>query len=170
MEEDRFWAIVDSVRHGVRNSTEISEALTAALTDLSTDELVSFDQHWHAAYQRADTWAVWASSVLLFGSMGDDGFMDFRNWLISQGRVAFDNAVRDPDTLAALAGDVDDEFDESLGSEALDLYERRTGRPLKVPPDDSSGFGEEELDLDDDAAVAARFPRLFAHYRDRWAG
>jgi hypothetical protein len=37
--------------------------------------------------------------ALINGGMSDDGFTDFRYWLISRGRDVYERALADPDSL-----------------------------------------------------------------------
>jgi hypothetical protein len=103
----------------------------------------------------------------------DDGFEYFRGWLIAQGREAFDSAVADPDSLAALpAVQAAAAQGEELESEpvlgiAWDAYLTVTGQSLPAgsftisyPP---ISFG---WDFDDDAAMRARLPRLAGLFMD----
>lgn len=57
----------------------------------------------------------------------DDGFIDFRAWLIAQGKEVYLNALRDPDTLAEVEpyGDCCFECMSYVGDYA---YEQLTGR------------------------------------------
>ena len=57
----------------------------------------------------------------------DDGFIDFRAWLIAQGKEVYMNALRDPDTLADIEpyGDCCFECLSYVGDYA---YEQLTGR------------------------------------------
>ena len=50
----------------------------------------------------ADTGGIFAASCFLNDFMSDDGFYDFRMWLISQGKDVYMAALEDPDSLADL--------------------------------------------------------------------
>ncbi|MDD4496516.1 MAG: DUF4240 domain-containing protein, partial [Eubacteriales bacterium] len=50
----------------------------------------------------ADTGGVFAASCFFNDYMSDDGFNDFRMWLISRGRDTYMAALKNPDTLADL--------------------------------------------------------------------
>ncbi|EKC76209.1 hypothetical protein LEA_04821 [human gut metagenome] len=49
---------------------------------------------------RTNTACGTPSSVIKEYGCSDDGFIDFRAWLIAQGKEVYMNALRDPDTLA----------------------------------------------------------------------
>jgi Protein of unknown function (DUF4240) len=102
----------------------------------------------------------------LLGWVGDDSFMDFRGWLISHGRIVFERVVADPDSLADLADDRDNALSvhaEQLGPIAgYEVYQEVTGQD--PPRSESRGRLDpagERVDLEDELAVRARFPRLW---------
>jgi hypothetical protein len=85
---------------------------------------------------------------------------------ISQGRAAYETAVRAPDRLAVLfdPGRDDCQF-EGLWGIALVVSEERTGEP---PPTTGGGWGEpcgHRRDFDDEEHVTMRLPKLAALYR-----
>lgn len=76
----------------------------------------------------ADQYGLWdAVSVIKEYGCSDDGFIDFRAWLIAQGKEVYMNALRDPDTLADIEpyGDCCFECLSYVGDYA---YEQLTGR------------------------------------------
>jgi hypothetical protein len=113
---------------------------------------------WDETY-RTDLWAL---AYLLRGGCSDDSFMDFRAWLILQGREAYAGALEDPDG-----------FDVSLfrgdSSGYLDLleapriaYELRTGKPM--PPTRFKRVALKGPDLDEDA-YESYLPQIAAAVR-----
>ena len=78
------------------------------------------------AYQ----YGLWtAASVMERGGCTDDGFIDFRGWLIAQGREVYMAALKDPDSLADAADYQDQRFVclPHMGDRA---YEELTGREI----------------------------------------
>src|SRR5690606_35663549 len=106
----------------------------------------------------------------------DDAFDSFRCWLIGQGREVFEGALHDdPDELAELLDDFDEEIDgdgEELGYAADEAYEQLTGIPapdLELPPAPAQPAGT-PIDFEDDAALAERYPRLWSRFRGGGTG
>src|SRR3712207_8125782 len=64
---------------------------------------------------------LFRSWVLLDGA-SDDAFDFFRCWLIGQGREVFEGALHDPDALADLL----DDFDEEIDGDGEDLDRKST--------------------------------------------
>ena len=166
VDEDAFWDTIDQARADRGNCNGFSEAITRQLRALPAGDLRDFNDRWVHYWRSAFAWPVWDGARLLLGALGDDGFMDFRHWLISRGRDVFESVMLNPDNLASLAGDLSDFLDcdevETLGSEAGTLYHEMTGEWPDGPgrdPDEPAGT---PTDLRNARVVAARFPRLQA--------
>jgi hypothetical protein len=167
VDEAAFWDTIGDVRARIGSTAEFHDALRDRLRGLPAEDLLDFNRLWIGCWRRAYTWPVWDGATLLFGYIGDDGFMDFRHWLISHGRETYEGALRSPDSLADLAEHLGDFFAteeiETLGSEAGVIYHEVTGQwpPDRLGPDPEEPEGT-PVDLRDDQVVAARFPRLHA--------
>jgi hypothetical protein len=81
----------------------------------------------------------------------------------------FESAVHEPDALAELLDDFDEDIDgdgEELGYAADEAYEQLTGADapdLGIPVQSAEPAGT-PFDLDDDAVLAERFPRLWERF------
>ncbi len=172
MDETEFWEIVDSTRAAAEGDPEDhADLLVERLLQLDPDAVLDFARHFEVRYNRAYRWDLWGAAVVLMGGASDDAFDCFRCWLIGQGREVFEGALHEPDDLAALLGDFDDEIDgdgEELGYAADEAYEQLTGSvapDLGVPAQPAEPEGT-PLDLDDDGALADRFPQLWERFGD----
>lgn len=104
---DEFW---EHIKKTKRKDPEAHvEKLTARLSQLHSDEVVDFDHWWNLLAREAYHWNLWAAAYLMNGGCSDDGFTDFRSWLILKGRDVFQTAVSNPDTLADIADPDEDE-------------------------------------------------------------
>lgn len=139
------------------------------LLDADPEAVLDFARHFEARYNRAYTWELWGAAWVLLDGASDDAFDYFRCWLIGQGREVFEGALHEPDDLADLLGPFDDEIDgdgEELGYAADEAYEQLTGADtpdlgIAPAPVDPSGT---PIDLEDDDALAVRFPRLWDRF------
>lgn len=160
MHESRFWEIIAAAKSAAGSDSEAREdTLRAQLDALDTDELVAFDATFSVLHRQAYRWDLWGAAYVMHGGCGDDSFIDFRNWLISEGEQVYRAALRDPDSLADLP-QVEDCTLEGIGYVAGTLLEQRhaeTARPQGAP---ASPAGD-EWDEDD---LAELFPRLSALY------
>jgi hypothetical protein len=172
MDEAEFWQLVDGAREEAGGDPEEqADLLVERLVRLDPEAVLDFARHFESRYDRAYRWDLWGAAWVLLDGASDDAFDWFRCWLIGQGREVFEGALHDPDALADLLGDFDDEIDgdgEELGYAADEAYEQLTGLVtpelgLPAPPPEPEG---EPLDLEDDRVLAERFPRLW----DRFVG
>lgn len=170
MDETEFWDLVDGAREAAEGDAEDqADLLVEALMQLDPERVVDFARHFEARYNRAYLWDLWGAATVLLNGASDDAFDFFRCWLIGQGREVFEGAVHDPDQLAELLEDFDDEVDgdgEDLGFAADEAYEQLTGAEtpdlgLPNPPPEPLGT---PLDLEDEAVLAERFPRLWERF------
>ena len=102
MNKEQFWRIVDDVRSSAdpKNQRTVLFALQEQLRKLPSAEIMEWQeifQFYDDAAYRAE---LWAASGAMGAHCSDDGFMDFRSWLISQGRDVYMAALRDPESLA----------------------------------------------------------------------
>ncbi|MGD3105072.1 DUF4240 domain-containing protein [Streptomyces sp. YGL11-2] len=171
MDEMEFWELVDGSRATAGGDPEEqADALVERLLGLDPDDVVDFARHFESRYNRAYAWDLWAAAALLLDGASDDVFDYFRCWLIGQGREVFEGALHDPDHLAHLLDDFDEEVDgdaEELGYAADEAYEQLTGTvmpELGLPPAPPEPLGT-YVDFEDDAALAERFPRLWERFR-----
>jgi hypothetical protein len=183
---EQFWELVQQslrdaevltpVRKGLRRRPVVLRpgerhvrALEQLLAGLPDDDLLAFQSHLDALREQACDWGVWGAGYVACGGLGDDAFTDFRTWLVSQGRAAYERVLADPDALAdVLPPDLDDRLADAelWGYVALDVWDARRPDEMSRP---SFGGGAAPRGVpfpeDDDAALARRYPRLHARSR-----
>ena len=98
MTSEQFWQIIEATQ--APKQEEQLELFKGQLQRFSAQELIEFErifvEHSFAAY----SWDLWLVAWLCQGGMcSDDGFMDFRAWLISRGRATYETALADADSL-----------------------------------------------------------------------
>jgi len=170
MDETEFWEIVDSTREAAGGDPEDhAELLVERLVGSDPDAVLDFARHFEARYNRAYRWDLWGAAWVLLGGASDDAFDYFRCWLIGQGRAVYEGAVHDPDALADLLDDFDEELDgdgEDLGYAADEAYEQLTGDVapdlgiLPAPPEPTGT----PIDFEDDAVMARQYPKLWDRF------
>ena len=140
---DEFWALVDKSRKGAEAGTdEQADKLTDLLAALPPDDVVAFMQHFYELRNEAYRWDLWAVAFIINGGCSDDGFLDFRAWLIAKGRKFFEAALAKPEDAAKGVGAGQECEFESFAYSAPKAYEKATG--LDFPDDrlDLSGILE----------------------------
>jgi hypothetical protein len=145
MTQAEFWEHIEKSRRA--DPEAHVERLTARLAKLRPAEILAFQNVWDRFSARAYSWAVWGAAYLINGGCSDDGFIDFRSWLMLQGQRVFDAALKNPDSLADVADPEDDEVSCECYP-AMDAYFIATGT------------GEDEGRFDAwRAAFDAQFPK-----------
>ncbi|MEU5362743.1 DUF4240 domain-containing protein [Streptomyces sp. NPDC005925] len=171
MDETEFWQLVDDAREAADGDPEEqADQLVERLMRLDPEAVLDFARHFEVRYNRAYRWDLWGAAWVLLDGASDDAFDFFRCWLIGQGREVFEGALHDPDALAELLGDFDEELDgdaEELGYAADEAYEQLTGTvaadlDLAPPPAEPEGT---PVDFEDEGALAERYPRLWDRFR-----
>jgi hypothetical protein len=161
VDEDRFWRIVDATLSAARNRKGQHRLLHDQLIALPAEEVAGFQWLFRRMIERSDCPNVEAAWDIIDGCGADDGYHDFRCWLISRGRAAFEAALADPDSLADVVRP-----DENTHFQDFDIadivYERLTGEecpegpgPLEEPA------GGEDWDAHDGEEQRRRMPRLW---------
>ena len=107
MNKEQFWNIVNEVHSSTdpRNQKEVLTALRDRLRNLPSEEILEWKQifsFYQDAARRSD---LWAASAAMGAHSSDDGFMDFRSWLISQGRDVYMSALKAPESLVSVNTD-----------------------------------------------------------------
>ncbi|EKX63249.1 hypothetical protein STRIP9103_02417 [Streptomyces ipomoeae 91-03] len=171
MDETEFWELVDTAREDAEGDPEEqADLLVERLGRLDPEAVLDFARHFESRYNRAYTWDLWGAAWVLLDGASDDAFDYFRCWLIGQGREVFEGAVHDPDSLADLLDDFDEEIDgdgEELGYAADEAYERLTGLvapDLGIPPTPGEPEGT-PVDFENETALAERYPKLWERFR-----
>jgi hypothetical protein len=168
MDRRRFWEIIDDSRKKAKGSQGAQfDALEEQLRTLPAEEVASFDEHFSACLARADCNDVYAAAAIIDGFwVSDDAFTYFLEWLISQGGEVFENALRDPETLADVVKKGEVCAFEGFGYVAARVWEEKTGQsaermPGQVAPDAKAPEGPAWTDDDD---LKRRFPRLWEKF------
>ena len=97
---------------------------------------------------------------MINGGCSDDGFIDFRYGLISQGRDIYEAAVKDPDSLADAPIGLEAIDDEMFGYVASELYEEKASKNMPRKEAAVSEPGGEDWDFDDQVECRRKLPKL----------
>jgi len=105
MNKEIFWQLINEAREICKNNIEgMTEELENKLYKMPLDEVKQFsaifDTYHKAAY--GDGLASIAN-LMNHEMLTDDGFIDFRNWLIAQGKDVYMQSMKNPEILAEKA-------------------------------------------------------------------
>jgi hypothetical protein len=130
MTKAEFWKIVEKSKRGTEDCDEQAEKLRELLSKLPPDEIVSFGSIFSEFRFAAYRWDLWGVAYLLCGGCGDDAFDYFRAWLIGRGQKFYEDAMKDPESIARKVNEDDFLEAELLMYAAAQAYEAKTGHDL----------------------------------------
>ncbi len=123
--KDTFWELIDQAKE---HQGDPNEWLMGRLVDMGPEQAKRFDIFTRVYMDDADLFGLWsAASVMGRRSCSEEGFVDFRAWLIGQGRKVYLAALKYPNSLADASSYLDDEFG-SLAYMGDRAYKKLTGR------------------------------------------
>ncbi|GAA3206775.1 hypothetical protein GCM10010486_91670 [Nonomuraea roseoviolacea subsp. carminata] len=142
MDVEEFWALMDEACAEVDaldldfddRRDAIGRACEERLVSRTPAEIVQFSLRQWQLRDHAYRYELWAAAFLIEGWWSDDGFMDFREGLISLGRHWYERALADPDSLADHPA-VRDGGDVLIGNEDFNRVAHRAYRRLTGEPD-----------------------------------
>jgi len=158
-----FWNLINASRREVRGEpVEQMEALKNALVELEIDDIFVFDRIFSEYHNRAYTFELWGAAYVIGGGCSDDGFTDFRGWLISRGEEVYEAAMLDPESLVKVIKNHDDDGQiEGFQYVASIAWEEKTGKnadrfpgPKVARSSEPTGVAWEESELPE------RYPKL----------
>lgn len=102
MTKDGFWDLIAEAKKRYGQDQDGSfQWLKDQLTILGPQQAQDFHDILHGYQQLANQYGLWSAAILMCEhGCTDDGFIDFRAWLIAQGREVYLAALADPDSLA----------------------------------------------------------------------
>ncbi len=125
--KDTFWTLIAQAKE---HRGGPNEWLMEQLVGMGPEQARNFDDIASAYMALADQYGLWsAASVMDRNGCSDDGFIDFRAWLIGQGREVYMAALKDPDSLADAPDYTDCRYD-SLPCIGGHAYEELTGQDV----------------------------------------
>lgn len=155
---DRFWALIaESRRDDIDDQTQ---ALSQVLFALDQGTLVAFEADYLRLHRDAYRWDLWGAFYVINGGCSDDGFHYACDWLIAQGRAAYEAALADPESLIKHLKTDEDAWAEPFGYVAREVFEHKFDKDMPdlgfPPTGDPKGESWDEDDLE------GRFPKLTA--------
>lgn len=147
MDRDAFWSLIAETKRECGQNMDASfQHLAERLTALGPQQAQDFHDILHGYHDLARQYGLWSAATLMCeNGCTDDGFIDFRMWLIAQGKEVYLAALADPDSLANVEAYGGCQFEElsCVGSEVLKAL---TGKDA-YDSMDSDRFDELVLEL-----------------------
>ena len=176
MNKDTFWELIHKAKEKCGQDMDaMANALKDWLVERGAEQAQAFHDILHTYEDLANRYGLWDAASIMKGWCSDDGFIDFRAWLIAQGKEVYLAALRDPDSLADIEVYGDCCF-ESLSYMGDYAYEQLTGQSAYENSDPDSyekwkAVLIEDIVYRDDIsfpratrALPAAYPRICAKY------
>ena len=127
--KESFWDLIHEAKNACGQDMDAMLAyLKDRLVSMGPTQAQNFHDIIHAYEDLADKFGLWdAAGIMKEYGCSDDGFIDFRAWLIAQGREVYFAALADPDSLADVVPYGDCRF-EQLSYVGDYAYEQLTGK------------------------------------------
>ena len=168
MSVEQFWRLVEeSGSPCVCDPEEQCEKITEKLSELPLQELrnfyISHRQVLHAGYSEG----LFHACFIMLNYISDDTFEDYINWLILDGRSRFEEALRNPDSIADFC-DVDDPVEECIGEPLLYVCEEAYDGDIEdIESADRAQFPPNvHVTWPAVGVLQQKYPRLFERYWD----
>ena len=127
--KDTFWGLIREAKDACgQDMSAMMEYLKERLVSMGTEQAQNFHDITQAYEDLACKYGLWdAAEIIKEYGCSDDGFIDFRAWLIAQGKEVYLAALADPDSLAEVEpyGDCSFEQMSYVGEYA---YRQLTGK------------------------------------------
>lgn len=126
---ESFWDLIHEAKNACGQDMDaMLTYLKERLVSMGPAQAQNFHDIIHAYENLADKYGLWdAATIMKEYGCSDDGFIDFRAWLIAQGREVYFAALADPDSLADIVPYGDCCF-EQLSYVGDYAYEQLTGK------------------------------------------
>ena len=126
--KDTFWELLAQAKARCGQDLDASALwLEGELLRMGPEQARNFDNVMHGYSSLAYKFGLWTAASVMLDGCTDDGFIDFRNWLIAQGKDIYLAALKDPDTLTDVPIYGGGCF-ESLAYIGDRVYEKLTGK------------------------------------------
>lgn len=162
METEDFWQLIDkSLDASGGDPDEQMEHLEELLRDLEPDDIVEFDRLFSEFHSDAYTWPLWGAACVIGGGCSDDGFIDFRGWLVTRGQRVYEAAMAAPDSLAGFVDEDEETQVEGFQYLPRQVWAELTGEDEEDYPEPTVQHREEPAGEQwDEDGLDALYPKL----------
>lgn len=137
MTKEEFWHLIDEMRAACGTDMAKEEHwIVERLKAMQPEQIIGYQCIFLSYHDAADKYGLWSAASIVAGGCSDDGFMDFRSWLIAQGGKNYYDVLKDPDQLSHIKMD-EYCFFERMYSVGYRAYEQVTKKkPYDICPED----------------------------------
>lgn len=135
MNKDVFWRLIEETHNNSDGYMEKQvPLLVSLLKEQSVEAIMEFELIFTHLFWKAYIAELWDAADLIGCGCSDDGFYDFRSWLIGQGKEVYEKALVDPESLAEMLEPRhrDEVADGRLAYASWEAYELKTGHEMPI--------------------------------------
>ena len=131
MSKEYFWELIAGAKKVCGTDLEASAVwMKQQLLHMTPTDVLIFHNLLYSYRDAAYKYGLWtAAGIFMERGCSDDGFFDFRMWLIAQGREVYLNALKNPDSLSDIIPYEYCSF-ETLGYISSQVYSAMNGRNI----------------------------------------
>jgi hypothetical protein len=136
MNIDLFWELIDRAKQEANGSLEKQiTILIDMLVDFELKDIIEFQALYVQKQNEAYSLLMWDVCEFITCGGGEQNFLNFRAWLISQGKNVFTKALENPDSLHEILDSTtrEDASYELFSYVALRAYDVKTGKKDELP-------------------------------------
>ncbi len=173
MNTEVFWELIDRTRHASNNDfSRQTELIADELVQLSEQELLECEGVFDDLMREAYLPDLWEVAYIISNGCSDDGFMDFRDWLICQGKNIYQVALEDPEGLVDTIeigrwlAEQDVVGNKGMWPALCDAWKGK-GKDIGTVPRKPKPHLQLKRRLRNESAMLAAFPKAAARYWQR---
>lgn len=164
MTRDDFWRLITQLTKKTRgNLDRFTKALDEHLESLAANEIEDFARHDAELQNEANTPGVLEAAFIIGCGASNDGFMDFRRWIVFQGKAEFEKIVADPDYLGTYDRRADPIEQWYCEYDPMWAYEEATNQELTHFAVDV--YPDAKTDCNSEKILEERYPKLWRRCR-----
>lgn len=159
MNEDAFWKIIKSTKRlGARTADQYQERLIRRLIKRPAQDIIWFETWFTHFVNLSQTADLQAAARIMQPDLDEVQFLDFRGWLVCQGKKAFYASLKSPKHLTKMMRPRQLLDWLGYGACAAEAYEQKTGQEMPTLLQMSENVWPEN-------ELPRRFPKLWQHFR-----
>lgn len=174
MNEEQYWSLVDNSLKMTQDQHQQGQFLVSEIKKLSPHEMIGYAIRTIHLLNETYTNEMWCAGYIMNKrGCSDDGFEDFRCWLISRGKETYYKAKADPEYLVKEFVEGREEYQfELFQNAAHEAFEETTGEILwdyiaNVKPGEELSFTPIEFNWNprNPESMKKIFPELYDKFR-----
>ena len=145
LDENTFWEIVERIGQIPNDEPQIEQTEhvpsaqenfgVALLAQYSEEDILQYERIFDKYMDEAYSWNLWAAAYIINCGCSNDGFTDFRTWLIFQEKPLLYSALENPEILVDYVDLTMETMREDLGYGIIfDAWELKTGKSVAEIP------------------------------------